>query len=319
MTERLRHATLRQLQIFIIAGETSSFARAAEALHLTQPAVSMQMSQLAQSVGVALFEKRGRNLVITRAGETLLPYARRVAQTLRDAGDAVNALEGLRQGKVRIALVTTARYFAPRLIALFRQQHPQIELDVSIANRESVIAQLEAGEVDIAIMGRPPARVAVVAEAFANHPHGIIAPGDHPLAGKKRIAPEKLNKESFVYRESGSGTRSAMEFFFAENQLGPRMAQEMTSNESIKQAVMAGMGLAFISLHTIGLELQTSHLVLLDVKGLPIVRTWYALYPANKLLSPAAQAFAQFMLAEAPAYMESLFPGSSKLVKQKVA
>jgi LysR family transcriptional regulator, low CO2-responsive transcriptional regulator len=316
MTEPLRHATLRQLQIFIIAGETSSFARAAEALHLTQPAVSMQMSQLAESVGVPLFEKRGRNLVLTRAGETLLPYAQRVAQTLRDAGAASDALQGVRQGRVKIALVTTTRYFAPRLIALFHSQHRHIELDVSIANRENVIAQLEAGDVDIAIMGRPPARVAVVAEAFASHPHGIIAPPGHPLAGKKRIAPEKLDREPFLYREAGSGTRSAMEFFFAENQLNPPVAQEMRSNESIKQAVMAGMGLAFISMHTIGLELQTKHLVLLDVKGLPIVRTWYALYPANKLLSPAAQAFQQFMVAEAPAHMESLFPGSSKLPRQ---
>lgn len=316
MPERLRHATLRQLQIFLVAGETSSFARAAEALHLTQPAVSMQMSQLAQAVGVPLFEKHGRNLALTRAGRALLPYAERVAQTLRDAGDAIDALEGVHQGSVKIALVTTARYFAPRLIALFHNQHPQVELDVRIANRESVIARLESGDVDIAIMGRPPARVPVVAEAFANHPHGIIAPRNHPLAGKKRIAPEKLDKESFLYRESGSGTRSAMEFFFAQNQLNPPVAQEMTSNESIKQAVMAGMGLAFISLHTIALELQTGHLVLLDVKGLPIVRTWYALYPANKLLSPAAEAFQQFMVAEAPAYMESVFPGSSKLAKQ---
>ncbi|MFM8899137.1 MAG: LysR family transcriptional regulator, partial [Burkholderiales bacterium] len=172
MTDRLRHATLRQLQIFIIAGETSSLARAAEALHLTQPAVSMQMSQLSELVGVPLFEKRGRNLVLSPAGQTLLPYAQRVAQSLRDASDALDALLGVHQGKVKIALVTTTRYFAPRLIAQFHTQHPHIELDVSIANREAVIAQLEAGEVDLAIMGRPPPHVAVVAEPFARHPHG---------------------------------------------------------------------------------------------------------------------------------------------------
>ncbi len=313
MNDPLRHATLRQLQIFLAAGEASSFARAAEALHLTQPAVSMQMAQLAEVMGVPLFEKRGRSLALTQAGETLLPYARRVAQTLRDAGEALDALKGLGQGKVKIALVTTTRYFAPRLISLFHAQHRNIELDVDIANRESVIAKLEAGEVEIAIMGRPPARLAVVAEAFANHPHGIIAPPGHPLAGKKRIPPERLASEAFLYREKGSGTRSAMEFFFSENQLLPAASQEMTSNESIKQAVMAGMGLAFISLHTVGLELQTRNLALLDVKGLPIVRTWYSLHPANKLLSPAAAAFQRFMVAEAPAHMESLFPGASKL------
>lgn len=312
----MRHATLRQLQIFMVAAESQNFARAADILHLTQPAVSMQMAQLSEAAGVPLFEKRGRNLVMTRAGETLLPYAQRVAQTLREAGDALDALQGIQQGWVKIALVTTTRYFAPRLISQFHTQHPHVELDVSIANRERVIAQLEAGEVDLAIMGRPPARLPVVAEAFANHPHGIIAPPEHPLVGKKRIAPEKLAQQPFLYRESGSGTRAAMEFFFAEQGISPPLVQEMTSNESIKQAVMAGMGLAFISMHTIGLEQQTGHLVLLDIKGLPIVRTWYVLHSASKMLSPAAQAFQQFMLAQAPAYMESLFPGSSKLLKQ---
>ena len=316
MTERLRHATLRQLQIFIIAGETSSFARAAEALHLTQPAVSMQMAQLSDAVGVPLFEKRGRNLVLSSAGQTLLPYAQRIAQSLRDASDALDALQGRHQGKVKIALVTTTRYFAPRLIAQFHAQHPHIELDVSIANREAVITQLEAGEVDLAIMGRPPPRTPVVAEPFARHPHGVIAAANHPLAGKKRLDPQKLANEPFIYRESGSGTRSAMEFFFAEHQIQPPMQREMSSNESIKQAVMAGMGLAFISLHTIGLEQQTGHLVLLDVKGLPIVRTWYVLYPATKLLTPAAQTFQEFMVTEGPAFMEALFPGSSKLPRQ---
>jgi LysR family transcriptional regulator, low CO2-responsive transcriptional regulator len=315
MTDRLRHATLRQLQIFIIAGEASSFARAAEVLHLTQPAVSMQMAQLAEAVGVALFEKRGRNLVLSQAGHILLPYAQRVAQSLRDASDALDVLQGNYQGKVKIALVTTTRYFAPRLIAQFQSQHPHIELDVSIANREAVIAQLEAGEIDLALMGRPPPRTPVVAEPFARHPHGVIAPPGHRLAGKKRLDPQKLANEPFIYREVGSGTRSAMEFFFAEHQISPPMHREMSSNESIKQAVMAGMGLAFLSLHTSGLEQETGRLVLLDVKGLPIVRTWYVLYPATKLLTPAAQTFQEFMVTEGPAFMESMFPGSSKLPK----
>ena len=306
----LRHATLRQLQIFLAAAEHSSFARAAEVLHLTQPAVSMQMSQLAETVGMALFEKRGRNLSLTRAGETLLPYAQRVAQTLREAGEAIAALQGLQHGKIRIAIVTTTRYFAPRLIAQFRGEHPQIELEVAIANREDVITQLENNQVDLAIMGRPPTHVHVVAEPFARHPHGVIAPPSHPLAGKKRLTPAMLASQPFIARESGSGTRYAMDQYFAEHGLKPLIAQEMTSNESIKQAVMAGMGMAFISLHTVSLEHQTGHLLLLDAPGLPIVRNWYVVHRASKSLSPAAVAFKQFLHNEAPGYMKTLLPGT---------
>jgi DNA-binding transcriptional LysR family regulator len=317
MPEPLRHATLRQLQIFLAAAQSSSFARAAETLHLTQPAVSMQMGQLADSLGIALFEKRGRNLVLTRAGQTLVPYVERVAQTLREAGEAIDALQGLRHGSLRIALVTTTSYFAPRLVAQFRAQHPQIELDVSIADRERVIAQLESNHVDLAIMGRPPTHLHLVAEPFAKHPHGIIAPPTHPLAGKTRIAPSKLADQPFLAREPGSGTRHAMDRYFAEHGLNPPVLQEITSNDSIKQAVMAGMGLAFISLHTVSLEHQTGHLVLLDVKGLPVVREWFVLHLANASLSPSAAAFKQFVHAQAPATIKSLLPAAASGGKRR--
>lgn len=310
MPDALRHATLRQLQIFLVAAEHGSFMRAAELLHLTQPAVSMQMSQLAESIGMALFEKRGRHLVLTQAGETLVPYVRRIGDTLRDAGEALDALQGLRHGRLRLALVTTTRYFAPRLVAEFRAQHPDIELEVAIEDRERVIALLESNHVDLAIMGRPPGHLPVAAEAFAKHPHGIIASPRHPLAGRKRIAPQHLAREPFIAREPGSGTRHAMDRYFAEHGLNPPLVQEMHSNESIKQAVMAGMGLAFISLHTVNLEHQTGHLALLDAKGLPVVREWYVIHLAGKPLSPAAKAFKQFMHSEASAYMKTLLPGA---------
>lgn len=308
MPDALRHATLRQLQIFLAAAEHSSFGRAAEVLHLTQPAVSMQMAQLAESVGIALFERRGRKLALTHAGETLVPYVERVTQTLREAGEALDDLQGLRHGKLRIAVVSTTRYFAPRLIAQFRQEHPQIEMAVSIAGRDSVIAQIESNHADLAIMGRPPAHLPIVAEVFAKHPHGVIAPPDHPLAGKKRVTPSRIGTEPFIAREIGSGTRHAMEQYFAEHALNPPIVQEMPSNESIKQAVMAGMGLAFISLHTVNLEHRTGNLVLLDLRGLPVMRNWYVLHRASKSLSPAATAFRKFMHAEAPGYMKTLLP-----------
>jgi LysR family transcriptional regulator, low CO2-responsive transcriptional regulator len=310
MIEPLGHVTLRQLQIFLAAAEHLSFVRTAEALHVTQPAVSMQMSQLAALVGIALFEKQGRKLRLTRAGEVLRPFARQMTQTLHEAGEAVNALKNLPSGKVRLALVTTSRYFAPRLLAQFRGQHPEIEFEVSIANREGVIAQLENGEVDLAIMGRTPAHLATTAKAFAQHPHVIIAPPGHRLTSKKRIDPDKINDDTFLVREPGSGTRLSMEQYFTEYGIHPSVMQEMTSSESIKQAVMAGMGLAFISVHTIGLECQTGNLAILDIKGLPIMRTWYVLHLKETVPSQAMTLFMKFMQDEAPDLLEGMFPGS---------
>lgn len=310
MSEVLRHVTLRQLQIFMTAAESGSYLRTAQTLHLTQPAVSMQMAQLADSIGMPLFKKQGRTVGLTAAGEALLPYVRKVAQTLREAGNALDALSGAGQAKLSIALVTTTRYFAPKLITQFRSLHPEIELDISIANRENVIAALENDAVDLAIMGRPPENMDLVAAAFANHPHGVIAAAHHPLANKKKLLPSKLANEAFLSREPGSGTRRAMEEFFAQHDLQPPIAQIMTSNESIKQAVMAGMGLGFLSAHTVGLELQTGNLVLLDVKGLPIIRTWYILQRTDRRLGPAALAFKEFMLTQGAQMMEKLFPCS---------
>jgi DNA-binding transcriptional LysR family regulator len=315
MPETLRHATLRQLHIFLLAAEHGSFVRAAQALHVTQPAVSMQMSQLADIVGLPLFEKRGRALALTEAGRTLMPYAQRMVQTLREAGEAIDALSGLHHGTLKIGLVTTTRYFMPRLIALFQGQHPHIELDVSIDHRDRVIAHLEDNRIELAIMGRPPTHIPVVAEPFAKHPHGVIAHPAHPLIGRKRVSPSRVGKEVFIPREAGSGTRHAMDSYFATHQLSPPVAHEMTSNESIKQAVMAGMGLAFISLHTVMLEQQTGNLALLDLQGLPVVRHWYVLHRKGLRLSPAAAEFKKFLHAQAPGYMAQLLPprrGSAK-------
>jgi LysR family transcriptional regulator, low CO2-responsive transcriptional regulator len=316
MTDPLRHATLRQLQIFIAAAD-GGYARASELLHMSQPAVSMQMAKLSSIVGLPLFEKRGRAVHTTHAGDQLLPYAQRIVQTLREAAEALDALRGLRHGTVRVGLVTTARHFAPRLVAHFRAQNPEIEVDVAIANREAMIALLENARIDVAVMGRPPAQLAVVAHPFARHPHGIIASPEHPLAKRRRLSPERLADERFIVREPGSGTRDAMDMFFGEHHaVGPRSTQQMTSNESIKQAVMANMGLAFISLHTVELERRAGQVALLDVKGLPVVRTWYVLHAAGHVLPPAGKAFLGFMRSEAPALMESLFPGSSKLPRR---
>jgi len=312
MSDSLRHASLRQLSIFATAVEQQSFARAADVLHLTQPAVSMQMSRLTESVGLDLFEKSGRNLQVTRAGKALYPYVKRIMQTLSEASEEIDALKGLRNGKVKVALVTTARYFAPKLIARFSELYPEIKIDFSIANRRAVIEKLETNQVDLAIMGRTPSRLVVQAEAFADHPYVVVASPDHPFLKRKRLKPQKLADETFLAREPGSGTRMLMDHYFAENSLPKPTLQEMSSNESIKQSVMAGMGLAFISKHTIGLECQTGHLATLDVKGLPINRTWYVLHLADKSISPAATAFKAFMLEAAPGFIQDTFPDTPK-------
>lgn len=304
----LRNATLRQLQIFEVAAEMLSYARAAELLHVTQPAVSMQMTRLEESAGIPLFERIGKKLYLTPAGAELLSHVRRVSQGMREAGDAMDAIRGLAIGYLSIAVVSTAKYFAPKLLTMFREAHPKIELRLSDANREEVLRLLRANAVDLAIMGRPPNDIETVAESFAPHPHVIIAPAGHHLSAKRRIAVKQLASETFITREPGSGTRTAMERFFSQHNIAPGIAMAMASNESIKQAVMAGMGLAFISSHTIGLELQTRRLVALDIVGLPVMRRWYVVHVAAKHLTPIAEAFKQFVFAEAPKYLDATFP-----------
>ncbi len=309
MPDTLRNATLRQLQIFLMAAERGSFAQAAAQLHLTKPAVSMQMAQLAEAAGQPLFEKVGRNLRLSRAGQALLPYAQRIAQAVREGGEELDALKGLRHGRVRIALVATTQYFMPRLLALFRGEHPGIQLEVSIGSREQVIRHLQNRDVELAIMGRPPQHMPVTAEPFAQHPHGIIAAPQHRLTVKRRVDPRELAVETFMAREPGSGTRHAMDEYFSQHAIEPAAVQEMNSNESIKQAVMAGMGLAFISLHTVSLEHQTGHLVLLNAAGLPVSRNWFVIKLAGHPLSPSAMALEKFIRDEAPTFMQTLLPG----------
>jgi DNA-binding transcriptional LysR family regulator len=266
----------------------------------------MQMTHLEESAGVPLFERIGKQLHVTPAGSDLLTHARRVMEGMREAGEAMDNLRGLAAGHLSIAVVSTAKYFAPKLLTLFREAHPAIELRLSDANREEVLRLLRTNAVDLAIMGRPPDDLETVAESFAPHPHVIIAPRTHRLSARRGIAVKELALETFISREPGSGTRSVMERFFAKSKITPGIAMVMTSNESIKQAVMAGMGLSFISSHTIGLELQAGHLVALDVTGLPVMRRWYVAHLAAKRLTPTAQAFKAFVFAEAPRYLEAI-------------
>ncbi len=300
----MKDATVRQLQIFDAAARALSFSRAGEALRLTQPAVSMQIRQLEHFAGVPLFERSGRRLRLTGAGEELTRYARTVLRALEDADEAFAALQGLRGGRVRLVVVSTAKYFAPRLIARFLQAHPGVHVRLRVDNREAVVKTLAANDVDLALMGRPPGELDLVAAPFADHPHVIIAPPDHPLARARRVTQDALAAEVFLVRETGSGTRNAMERFFRERKIPLRVGMEMPSNETIKQAVIAGLGLAFISLHTISLELAVGALALVRAPGLPVVRKWYVLHRAEKRLSPAADAFERFVLQHGRGFLE---------------
>jgi LysR family transcriptional regulator, low CO2-responsive transcriptional regulator len=294
----IQRASLRQLRVFEAAATHRSFSKAAEILHLTQPGVSMHIKELEVNAGLALFERIGKKLYVTEAGQELLTRAREMLRALKDAEDAIDGMKGLKRGRINLAVVSTAKYFVPQLLARFGKNFPELEIRLAVNNRNSVIEQLVANEVDLAIMGRSPQSLDTIAEPFARNPHVIIAAPDHPLAGQRRIPIERVAAESFIVREPGSGTRLAMQQFFEERRLACKVVMEMASNETIKQAVMAGMGVSFISRHTIDLEIQTQRLAVLDVKGTPVIRQWHVAHLARKRLSPTAAAFKHFVLTE---------------------
>ncbi len=308
----MRGVTIRQLQIFVAAAGHLSFARTSEQLHLTQAGVSLQIKQLEEMAGFALFERRGRKVALTEAGEVLLRYGQRILDALKDADAALSALKGLTGGRIRVGVVSTAKYFAPALLARFQARYPGVRVSLSVNNREVIVRELERDEIDVAIMGQPPPRLPTESAAIADHPLVIIAAPEHPLAGARRIQLEALADQTFLVREQGSGTRSSMERFFAGRGFTPSIGNEMSSNETIKQAVMAGMGLALISRHTIGLELATRRLAVLDVVGLPLMRRWYVVRRAGRFASPATMAFVDFVVASTPGLLAEMHPADKK-------
>ena len=292
----MKHATFRQLKIFEAAARHLSFANAAKELHLTPPAVSMQIKQIEGHAGAPLFEKLGKRTFLTQAGEAVYRHAVAVLSQVKDCEDSLAALRGVMGGELDLAVVSTAKYFAPRLLSAFSRSHSGVSIRLSVNNREQVVRQLEENRVDLAIMGQPPQGLDALSSQFARHPLGIIAPPDHPLARKRRIEMKRLATERFLIREAGSGTRTSMEHVFAQHGLRPVAAMELASNETIKQAVMAGMGLSYLSLHTVGLEIETGRLVRLDVVGTPVMRDWFVIQRAGKQLSPLAEGFRRFLV-----------------------
>jgi DNA-binding transcriptional LysR family regulator len=293
------HVTFRQLQVFLAVAQQGSYTRAAELLYLSQPAVSHQIRQLEENIGLPLFDTLGKRLLLTEAGQELERYARSILQRLDEAQAVLQALKGIKSGRLSIAVASTANHFATRLLARFAGRYPGTEVSLDVTNRKSLLQQLDANEPDLVIMGQPPHERDLETEVIMENPLVVIAPRDHALAGCKQIPLQRLQEEVFVVREQGSGTRGAMERLFADEGIVLRTGMEMTLNEAIKQAVEAGLGLGVVSLHTLELELETGRLTVLDVEAFPILRHWHVVHRRGKRLSPLAQAFKAFVLSEA--------------------
>jgi len=298
--------TFRQLRVFVEVAQHGSMARAAETLHLTPPAVSMQIKEIEGQVGLPLFDRQGRSVVLSTAGEYFLVHARRMLAALKEADDSMARFKRVERGLLTIGMVSTAKYFVPHLLARFHEDHPGIDVRLRVVgNREQLVALMQAGEVDLSIMGRPPRELNTRSESFARHPLVFIAPPDHPLLRHPQAPVTALRPYEFIAREHGSGTRNAMAAFFAEHRFEPRIAMEMSSNETIKQAVMAGMGLSFLSLHTVGLELKSGLLRIVDVAGTPLMRMWNVVHLGSRVLSPAAEAFRYFMIEQGQGFLQA--------------
>ncbi|MFN3629900.1 MAG: LysR family transcriptional regulator [Casimicrobiaceae bacterium] len=290
------HITLRQLRIFDRVAHFRSVSRAAEALHLTQPAVSMQVKQLESQVGMVLVEQIGKRLELTEAGEELWMHARRVAAEVDELFSAMRARRGMQRGRVRLGVVATANYFVPRAIAAFRHRHPALAVELSVGNRQAVFTQLNDRAVDLVVAGQPPEDVHCVAEPFLDNPLVVIAAPDHPLATRKRVGLAELAAEPFVLREPGSGTRGALLRHLSAGSIEPRIAAELPTVEAVKQAVQAGLGLGVVSAQSVELEVSAGRLVVVPVTGFPILRQWYVIEREGKTLSLAAQAFRETLI-----------------------
>lgn len=305
----MRHTTLKQLRSVSAVIRTGTVTAAANELNVTPPAITAQVKALEDLVGLALVERVGDRFRATAAGEEIAGTLARIEAALGECSDALAELKDAGSGKVAIGVVSTAKYFAPKAIAAFRRERPRVEIRLFVGNREETIQALKNFEIDLAVMGRPPREFDVEAAPIGDHPQVMIAPPDHPLVGRAAIDPEDLMEESFLVREAGSGTQASFQGF-----MGPVFEHrrpkeiEMSSNETIKQAVMAGLGIAFISAHTVASEVEIGRLSILDVVGLPIRRQWFVVRRTEKRLLPAALALRDFWLRQGGSFLPKM-PG----------
>ncbi|HYL72075.1 MAG TPA: LysR family transcriptional regulator [Candidatus Dormibacteraeota bacterium] len=314
----MKHVTLRQLRVFAAAARHMNFSRAAEELHLSQPAVSTQLKELSAEVGLPLFERIGKKTYLTPAGEEMLHCASAITQRMKEAEEAVAQLKGVTGGRLNVAVISAGDYFFPRVLAAFGAAHPGITFNLTVHNREGLLRHLADNLTDLAVMVRPPRDADIVALPFAPHPYVIVAAPDHPLARARQIPRAALSRERFVQRERGSDTWNSMREVFGRQFSRLNIAMEIHSTETIKQAVVAGMGIAFLSAHTIGLDLMAGNLVVLDVQDFPAMLNWYLVHNRSKRLPPVAAAFKEFLLRDGAAVLERLVPFHAPGARAKV-
>ena len=291
----MSHATFRQLEVFEAIARLGSFTRASEELHLTQPTVSMQMKKLTDVVGLPLFEQVGRRIHLTEAGKELAIAAREIMQSLERCDMSIAEMRGLKKGKLRLAVVSTAKYFVPRILGEFSRQHPGVEVSLKVTNRQRVLERAAENLDDLYILSQPTGHVELVAKSFMENPLLVMAHPEHPLTHERNIPLERIAQEPFLMREEGSGTRLSVEQIFGSRGLKPNIRMELGSNEAIKQAIIGGLGISILSRHTLGTDGMGEPTVL-DVEGFPVVNQWHIGHPHGKQLSVVASAFLDYLL-----------------------
>jgi len=291
--------TLHQLRIFATVAKHNGYTKAAAVLHLSQPAVSIQVKQLEQTVGMQLIEQLGKKIYLTEAGEAIYKCAQVISGQLEAAGETIDDLRGVKRGRLRLSVATTASYFVTGILARFADLYPQVSINLDVTNRQALLEQLDNNERDLVIMGEPPPNQDLNAQAIMDNPLVMISALDHELVGEDLVQTSALANLTFVIREQGSGTRAAIERFFSNAKLDLHSTMEMTSNEAIKQAVQAGLGMGVVSRSTVVLELETGRLAEINVKGFPLMRKWYLVKRTGKRLSPIASLFESFVLKNA--------------------
>lgn len=307
----MKNATLRQLKVFEAVARLLSFSRAAEELHLTQPAVSTQVRKLEEHAGNALFEQFGKKIYLTPAGAELLQISRAIIQQFEAAENAMTQFKGVSGGKLNVGVISAGDYFFPRLLVEFASRHRGVTLNFTVHNREGLLTHIAENLTDLAIMVRPPTDMDTVNQAFAPHPYVIVAAPNHPLVGERKISRARLMREPFVVREKGTDTWNSMEEGFGGDLRDINIAMEIPSTETIKQAVIAGMGVSFVSAHTISQELKSGSLRVLDVEGFPLMLNWYVVHRRTKRLPPVAQAFKDFLLSDGASLIAQVVPFDS--------
>ena len=299
-----KHASFRQLATFHAVARLGSVSLAADEMHLTQPAVSIQIGTLEESAGTPLLQRTGRGIRLTEAGELLAGYAGRILDLWREAGDEMAMLQGVFSGTLRVGAITTAEYLLPPILVNFAKEHPKVKVKLQVGNRDEIVRMLAGQEIDIAIMGRPPAELKTDSSAFAKHPMAFLAAPSHPLMSAAKPSIALLSDTRMLVRERGSGTRTTVERFFKDHGLPLRIGSELSSNEAIKQMCAAGFGIAFLSMHTCVLEMNAGLLGVLPVPGNPVVRDWYVMHLASRQLPQVALAFEEYLRTHGQAQIQ---------------